>query len=389
MFKFRKLFPKDVIAPIVQRDLSTYLRVGQITSVDTVSGLCNLRWVDRPGIRRDVIITQPSVKTWHMPEVGNYVVVGFDHKEQARIVTYINTGQKTRVTTLKDLPLLREGEKLWEVGGSYIHMKINGDIILSTLTGGYILLESSTGSLKTEVINIRTVSEAGIQSHGLIRRFVLNADGTRSQQIILDNFGKALVEYNLKIVEHADLVLGVSDLSNPLIDITFGTLVDNEGKVIDKNNGTNVVTTSPKKEVCVRIKLKSGVQLDIDKAGCLSLTGVKLNINKGSVDVSDPDIIQGLEINNALKGSKGEHIAREHDKVTLPISTTYTDPEHTTLSTKALVNVSTLQQIAQAIIAPGLGPCSLNPILLTGQIEFQGEITEGARDLYAGDGDGT
>ena len=92
----------------------------------------------------------------------------------------------------------------------------------------------------------------------------------------------------------------------------------------------------------------------------------------------------GLESNDSAKGTKGQHVAREHDKITIPVSGGYTDPEHKGLDIKSPKNLEALEKIALAIMSPA-GPCSLNPALLTGNIELEGEITEGSTNLYIGD----
>ncbi|MFA5398660.1 MAG: hypothetical protein WC346_21780, partial [Methanogenium sp.] len=132
------------------------------------------------------------------------------------------------------------------------------------------------------------------------------------------------------------------------------------------------------------LKLKNGTQIDVDKEGRCSIKGIKLNINEGSVDRDDPDILLELETNNTNLGTKGQHVAREHDEVKIPITSTYTNSEHAGLVTKNEENFAMLNKLATAFISP-IGPCFFNPGILINNEVLKGEITEGAKNVYVGD----
>ena len=383
--RYRAVFPRDAFSPTVQRDLSKFTRIGMISAVDALKGTCTIKWLDHPGSRYNVILTQASPKEWIMPEVKSVVLVAFDQYERARIVRYINVGQATRIQQTQSLPQLNAGERLWEVGGSYLHMKINGDIVLATATEGYFTIENRTGTLKSETVNWKCTTNGGIGFFGAVQRFMLDTQGNTQSQYVVDMFGNVYTEYNLKVVEFGDGALGVSGISDPLVDITLGTKVDAVGNIIMKNDKP-ASPTSSNKQLCVDIKLKSGVRITIDKEGRTSITGLKLNLNNGSVDNGDPDIILGLETNDAALGTRGQHVAREHDKVIIPLSASYTEKPvgmHSGLTSIASLNLATLTKIAASFISPA-GPCTLNPALLTDPTELKGEITEGAPDIYVG-----
>jgi len=78
--RYRKLYPKDIGASVFQKDLSGYNRIGVIKDIDTINGLCTVKWVDHPGTRIDVIITQGSSNEWHMPTRGSIVLVEITSK---------------------------------------------------------------------------------------------------------------------------------------------------------------------------------------------------------------------------------------------------------------------------------------------------------------------
>ena len=379
--RFRKLFPKDMSGSGIQTDLSKFTRIGMIDFVDSQAGTCTIRWLDRPGKRYNVLLTQGSPGEFNIPKKGEVVIVGFDHNERARILRYVNLGHATKVKNIKSLPKLKEGEKFWECNGSYLHIKSNGDITLSTLTQGYFTLEADSGTLKEEVINLKSTTEAGSLYFGLIKRFKPD-NGFREFQNISDDFDEVYTEYRLKMVEKGDGTLGISGIENAFIDITLGTYVDNDGVIVNKKDQNT--SLYPTKQLAVRIKMQNGVEIFIDKEGRVTANVPKLNLNNASVDIEDKDIQKGLEVNNANKGKKGQHIAREHDKVVIPFSNSYSDENHLGLQDKASSNLTALSMLAKAIISPA-GPCELNSALLTGNIMIEGEITEGAINLYAGD----
>lgn len=380
-FKYSKLFPRDMSRPTVAKDTSMYTHLAQISSVDAVSGTCTVRWITpRPGYRQGVLITHGSPGDVSMPSSGDYVLVSFDPWEQARIVGYLNLGQQKRVLTEQTLPEFSEGEKFYECAGSYVWVRNNGDVILSTASGEYLQLENKSGTLKSETLNRRHVTEAGSFFSGIIQRFT--PTGTSIQNISRAPGEDPLTEMRIKIVETSDQAVGIQDLSNPLIDICFGTYVTDEGVIANKNGAP----CTPQKELAVKISLKNGVKIFIDKEGRVSLENINLNINKGSVDVGDADISQGLEVNNPVLGKEGQKIARTHDTITIPLSASYTDPNYVGLSSKGAANMSILSLLASALMAPsGGGPCTLNSALLTGQTSLQGEITSGAPGVYLGD----
>jgi len=219
-------------------------------------------------------LTQGGHKEFNIPEKDAVCFVTFDSMDQAIITRYVNVGHEVRVKQTKEIPKLKEGEKFWEVGGSYMYMKENGDIVLSTVSQGYFILENNSGTLKSETVNWKVLNEGGSQYHGLVKRLMLNADGTKSVQIVTDSADDSLTEYRLKVVETADNELGVSGLNNPLCDIIIGTVVDEDGNQVDKDGD---VVVDPTSALCLKISfVKSGTDLltvTLDKSGQLIING--------------------------------------------------------------------------------------------------------------------
>lgn len=384
----RKMFPGDLKSPTVPKDQNAHMRLGVISSVDAQKGTCSIRWLDGLGFRNDVIITQGNHKEWNIPEKNAMVLVELDAKQQVRILRYINIGHESRVTKTFTLPRVKEGEKLWEgPNGSFIHMQQGGNITISTASEGYWILENSTGTLKSETVNWKVTTEGGVAYLGQVKRFVINPDGTQSLNIISypPIIGNVLTEYSLKVLEYADNVVGESGTDNPIAEITLGTVVDKNGNVVDKENGIAIPLINPLKQIAARIKLKNGVQIDIDKEGRCNIKNIKININNGSIDAGSPDAILGLENNYPNLGTKGQHAARVGDKVLIPLNSLSINTEVVNVNKSAVKNLATLTQLAASFLssAPG-NPCVLNPALLPTS-PLEGIITEGATSVIIGD----
>lgn len=379
--RYKKPYLGDITSSIVPQNLNRYARLAQIMDVDGEAGTCSIRFFDMPSTRTEAFLIQPSPGVFNIPEKGNIVVVFFDQFSRPFITGYINLGHENRVKNLQTLPKFKPGEKFFEAGGSYFYIRNNGNIIISTLSGNYLEIENNTGSLKFETVNWKVITEGGLFYFGLVKRLVPDSSGNYVYTPINNLIGDSYTELNLKVMESADGTLGIDQNVEPLIDLTLGTLIDNNGNKITKND---TISTLPTKEVLLHLKLKNGIQIDIDKEGRASIKGIKLNINEGSVDNNDPDIVLGLETNNVALGTKGQHVAREHDEIVIPITSVYTDSEHVSLSNKNIENFAMLNKLATAFISP-MGPCFFNPGILVNNETLKGEITEGAENVIVGD----
>lgn len=280
--RFRKLYPRDLQSPTIQRSLNQYTRVGRIIQVNSTKGTCVIQWLDRPGYREDVLLLQGSHKEWNIPEKGAVVLVAFDVKDQARIIRYFNVGHSRRVSE-KTLPVLKEGEKLWECAGSFLYMKENGDIVLWSQQEGIVTLENSSNTFKSETVNWRVQTDVGSQFFGLIKRLVNSPYGDKESKVVTTLAGDSLGEYKFLLYETAEDQSNLLGATTPLIELVFGTVVDDDGNLIDKDGNT---TLDPAKAVCVQlIVTKSGSQLlklSLDKEGNLSITAPEIVVNNGT-----------------------------------------------------------------------------------------------------------
>ena len=380
--KYSKRYIGDIGSTTVPKDITKYARIGVVQLVDPQAGTCTVRWYDKPVYQTDVNITQSFSGGTTIPSKGDTIIAVFDQFSRAFIVGYINLGHEAQVKKLKTLPKLKEGEKFFEAGGSFIYIKQNGTIIFSTLTGGIIEFSNITQTWKYEVVNWKLITEGGTSNFGLVKRMITGVDGTSSVQSIQSSTGDFYTEYNITLYEYADGTIGINPSQTPIATITLGTVIDNLGNVVNKN-GT--FPTLPNNQLVAQLNFKSGLSISIDKKGYIDLRGGKLKLYQPSVDVGDPDIGVTTDVNNPSLGTRGQHAAREHDKVSIPLSSDYSDKKHVGLTKIGISNLASLNNIAKAIVSPS-GPCFLNPSLLVGNIDLEGEIIEGSNNTLVGDG---
>jgi hypothetical protein len=379
--RFKRTFEFDAHHP--QQHLSKYTRMAVVDTVSPEKGTCSIRWLDNPGGRQDVELLQGAWGEYHVPVKGAIVFCQCDLFDRVRIMRYANINQAQRILSKAeqgygDLPKLKPGEKFWEsVGGAYMYMTDKGRIIMSSALDDMLELDPDMHQVKSKSVNWQASTAGGVQTAGVVRRWVFG----ENSKIITDGIPTPVFTSGTPYTEHSVSVLAKQGDTTPILKMTIGTIVDSSGVVVDKNDNP---ATTPTKQLAARISLASGVQIDIDKEGRLSIKNVKMNINGGSVDATDPDVALGIETNTASLGTKGQHVARQHDTVTIPCGVGYSDSENAQLSIKSQHNIAFLQSLAGAIIAAG-SPCTLNPALLSGNLELQGEITSGAPNIVVGD----
>jgi hypothetical protein len=337
--RYKKVFPKDLTSYTVPKDLSKYTRIGIIDSVDPQAGTCSIRWLDALGIRANVQLTQGGAGEFNIPNRGDVALLGTDSKDQVHIIRYMNLGHESKVKVTKTLPKLKDGDKLWEVGGSFLWMKKNGDLVLSTSQNGYFVLENKTGTLKSETVNWKVTSEAGEAYFGLLKRPITNADGTQSFTVLRDSVTqKALTEYRLRVVETGDNSLGVSNLSTPLFDLTIGTVADSLGNTISTHPVTGMDIPIPSIDglvsnpdvLCFEMTIRKpplvpnvpGIQIlkmAVSKSGVVNINALSVNVNSTMITIN---------------GVAPQPVARAGDPVSVTIppgaisvpSTPYTNP---------------------------------------------------------------
>lgn len=384
----RRRFPNEKPAQV---NYQRFLRVGEVIAVDFRAGTCRVNWYDVPGQRQDVILTQATEGEFHVPAIGSAVVCGFDAASQAIVLRCIPKEWVVRAKPISEggkesLPPMEFGEKYMESTTrdgrkSYLYMSRTGNIEMESGFGVRMGIEDISQTAYLETRNSRTLTDNLTIFSGKVKRLIGNAllyiSRTVGTGIAVTT--KYLTETKIKVFEYANDAVTFGPLQTPLVQLTLGTVVTDQGALVNK---LGIPTIDLSKEVAVQLELPGNTKLYIDKSGRATITGLRLNINNGSVDATDPDIAQGLESNNVTLGTKGQHVAREHDEVTVPLAPDYADPAHQGLSEKALTNQAALVALASSIFT-FVGPCfyigNLPP-----QTKLTGEVTEGAQNVHVG-----
>ena len=383
----RRVFPGE---HHYQRDYTRYLRIANVDSVDTENGVCTVTFYDSLTSRTDVILTQGGPNSFEVPTQGSTVVIGTGSNQEAIILSYIPKGWVQRVAPVSEggqqsLPPVEQGEKYLESVTSdgrrtYLYLSRIGNVEIGTANNQRTGIDDGSRTHFVETENQRSVTTAGLHFAGKIKRLVANA------LVQIQQLSRYLTEVRTKVYEYFDEAMSVVAPVTPIADITIGTAVNDLGVI---TNRLGALAATPEQQVCVQIKLARSlptgpniVKIFIDKSGRISVqSDAVINLNNGSVDVAD---IDGLDVNNATLGTRGQHVAREHDEVDIPL-TTSNDSAHLGLSSKASLNLTVLTTLAKAFVAPpGGGPCTLNSLILSG-LKLQGEIVDGADKVYLGD----
>ena len=280
-----------------------WLRYGIVQSVDVTTGLVTLEWLDYPGVRSEVDLSQPTLGIIEIPTVGAVVLVGFDQGFKAHIVRYIPVGYaKQRATG--DIPQLHPGAKIflsyiaesqvtgdlpvpvWT--GTYMHMNNIGDIELVTASGESWRMVSNENIIDQNSMNYKVQTEAGILEFGLTKRLltgtestIIATDGTPFTNT-LDTDPDALTEFRLRVLKQADAnFLSDPEVDDPFIELTLGVKVDNDANIV-KTDTTHVKAD---KKIVIQLKTKTGdgFEFTVDEDGNLTLkTNASMKIETSS-----------------------------------------------------------------------------------------------------------
>jgi hypothetical protein len=335
----KKMYGGDLKSSTIPINLNSFTRIGRISSVDPAAGVCRLQWLDRPGFREKVLLTQGSDGEWNIPRVGAVVLVTFDVGNQARIVRYMNVGHSLK-TTAYDLPKLSEGEKFWECAGASLYITATGDIVLRSASLGTVTLDKNSDTFKSDTTNWKISTLGGDVFFGQVKRFKTQWDGSKASEVITNLTGDSYIEYTFNLFETAGDKNALIPV-DPLIAITLGTVIDDSGDVVDE---TETKVLDDTQSICLQFAITKDankvLSLKINKKGEVFVKLPKFILNNG---LSATDIT----INNGTKG-----VARLDDEVevTAEIGDIQVDPgTHKNVSPITLkgkiINASTTMKV--------------------------------------------
>jgi len=303
----RKIYPHQASNP--QEYLSRYNRPAVISSIDTDNGICVLRWLDNPGGRVNVLLTQGNWGEYNMPIEGAIVLVQFDKNDQARIVRYVNLNQVQRQKALSEggtgtLPKLKAGEKFWEsVGGAYIYMNSTGKITLVSPFDDVFEIDPDIGAIRSKTVNWKVTSAAGIETFGQVRRWV--QEGTQGiNKVISDGVptasfpdGTPLTEFNLAITDKYKTAI-------PICKIIAGTVVEDDGVV--KNRDGVVVLASSNDALALKLEIQSSagsLLVTIDRSGKFYVTAPRIVQISSDIRLGSESVTEKAVLGDTLKST--------------------------------------------------------------------------------------
>ena len=345
----RKIYLNQAINP--QENLSKYNRPAVISSVNTEKGTCTLRWLDNPGGRVDVLLTQGSWGEYNMPIVGAIVLVQLDNYDQARIVRYLNLNQAQRQKTPDEggkgtLPKLKAGEKFWESGirdasgkivsgGAYIYMNNSGKISLVSPFDDIFEIDPDITTISGKTVNWQIVSGAGTEKFGQIRRWV--QDGTQSvNKIISDDIPTVQFPDGTPLTEYTLTVTDKYQASTPICKVKIGTVVNDDGKVIDKDG--NIVTADNASALAVKIDIQSNhgsLGITIDKSGKFYITSPRIVETCSDIRLGSENVTESAVLGNKLK-TQLENLIDSITSLTVP---TAFGPSGTPINSSAFTSI--------------------------------------------------
>lgn len=274
---------------------SSRLRLARIFAVDSDVGQVGLEWLDHPGGRTEVALTQDSPSSYHTPKVGDVVVCAFDVKDRALILRYMPIGYQARHGDPSEgafepgdaLREVKSGEHYWKsLGGAEIFMNQEGDIYLTSGMGSYFKVSAEDiVSQNSETWKVK--NEAGQLTMGLVRRLeetVVSGETRTFNKIItfgggtLESGDVALVEWQLKVAEKADADPTTPNTDDPFVTLTMGTLVNSNGDIVNKDGSV------------VAADADDAVAVDLQVGNSERATGFRLTVKKGGdveIDIKD------------------------------------------------------------------------------------------------------
>lgn len=289
-----------------------FVRLAVITNVDESRGVASIDWLDYPGGREDIVISQAGFGSFEFPVPGTLALMAMRRGDIPEIVRYIPVGYAKQVQA-GDAKQLHAGEKLWRsyVGsdtepgkpypipiptGTEIYMSNSGKVVIRDGTGDWWELDPNDNVIHQNSMNYECTTEAGVLDFGLIKREMPTyPDPTENSEMILVtknntsilNGGKAFTEFRLRILETADVdPTTPPEVDNPFIEIILGTKIKKEGSGLNTTYSPEETTDTHAEsgnEICVQLRTKgsNGFEFTIDKEGNVTMivaSGKKLKV---------------------------------------------------------------------------------------------------------------
>ena len=287
-------------------------RLAVVSNVNAIKGTVNLKWLDHPGGRENVVISQAAFGSFEFPVPGAVVLIAMGQGDLPEIDRYIPIGYVKQVQE-GDAKQLHPGEKLWRsyVGsdveqgkqfpipiptGTEIFMSNSGKIVLRDGAGDWWELDPIDNIIHQNSMTYQVYTEAGVLDFGLVKREMPTyPDPTENSEMVLVtrnntsilNGGRAFTEFRLRVLETADVdPTTAPEIDDPFVEVILGTKIKRQGSGLNTTYSPETTTNSHAesgKEICIQIRTKNaiGFEFTVDKEGNVTMgmaDGKKLKI---------------------------------------------------------------------------------------------------------------
>ncbi|MCK4359419.1 MAG: hypothetical protein KAW92_11900 [Candidatus Cloacimonetes bacterium] len=278
-------------------------RLAVITDVNATKGTVNIKWLDHPSGREDIVISQSAFGSLEFPVPGAVVLIAMQEGDIPEIDRYMSVGYMKQVQ-VGEAKQIYPGEKLWrsyvgsDVGkdeghfptpvptGSEIYMTKSGKIILRDGTGDWWELDPTDNIIHQNSMVYQCTTEAGILDFGLVKREMPTyPDPAENSEMVLVtrnntsilNGGQAFTEFRIRVLETADVdPTTAPEVDDPFVEVILGTKIKREGSGLNTTYSpeeTTSVHAESGKEICIQIRTKGtvGFEFTVDKEGNVTM----------------------------------------------------------------------------------------------------------------------
>ena len=293
----RRIYSNDAHHP--QENLSGYLRIAQINTVNVEAGSCTIHWLDSGGGRVDVALSQGSWGEYCMPIPGAIVLVMCDIHDQSKIVRYANLNQFFDQKSISDggmnlVQKLQAGDKFWHSSGNaYLYLNSVGRVVLADSEGDMLEIDADANLFKVTSVNWKIVTNAGAEYFGDVKRW--GTDGT--YQAISDSENQ--LEERMIVVN--DFNPDNKPTGVTTIKVNLGTYVTDNGQVVDKLGIPTSASSSTALAVRLEVNAPGGVTMvTIDKQGQIQVVADTIVLNSSKILLGGENLTEKGVLGNTL-----------------------------------------------------------------------------------------
>jgi len=302
----RRIYSHEAHHP--QENLSDYLRIAYIKTVDATSGSCTIYWLDGGGGRVDVSLSQGAWGEYSIPVPGAIVLVMFDIHDQAKIVRYANLNQFFDQKSVAEggtniVQKLQAGDKFWHSSGNaYLYLNSVGRVVLADSEGDTLEIDANANLLKMTAANWKVVSNAGSQYSGDVKRPGVNGP----LEPVTDGIPTVLFPSGTPLEEHTIVVNDFNPNNKPVgvtnVKVNLGTYVTDQGLVTDAH-GIPTAASSPT-ALAVRLEVNAPfgtTVVTVDKQGQVQVTSKTIVLNSSDIRLGDELATEQGSLGTSLK----------------------------------------------------------------------------------------